>query len=207
MLQHTSKLYPYIEEHKEHLRQVNPDRSKPWIAKEHMNGFNFWFKNRVQNSANSTNDDGIRCLAKGSLFTVTSYQWYDVNGYTFYTNAQYKKSTYQNSGVHIDAFDHNGQNAAYSGQIEKVWELNYVYFKLPIFMCRWVQGRKVVIKDKYGFTTVDLKKIGYMEEPFVLAKQVSQVFYVPDMTNKKLQVDQAESHKESAKICSKSLET
>ena len=33
-------------------------------------------------------------------------------------------------------------------------------------------------------TIVDLKKIGYKEEPFVLAKDVSQVFYVKDMSSK-----------------------
>ena len=41
------------------------------------------------------------------------------------------------------------------------------------------------MKDPYGFTTVDLENVGYKEEPFVLADQVSQVFYVPDTRNKK----------------------
>ena len=45
-------------------------------------------------------------------------------------------------------------------------------FKVLILKCRWVQGTEGVIKDKYGFTTVDLKKAGYKEEPFVLANQV-----------------------------------
>ena len=60
--------------------------------------------------------------------------------------------------------------------------------KVPIFKSRWVQGTKGVVKNKYGFTTVDLEKIGYKEEPFVLADKVSQVFYVRDTRNKKLQV-------------------
>jgi len=33
-------------------------------------------------------------------------------------------------------------------------------------------------------TIVDLKKIGYKDEPFVLAKDVTQVFYVKDMSSK-----------------------
>ena len=44
------------------------------------------------------------------------------------------------------------------------------------------------MKDPYGFTTVDLEKVGYKEEPFVLADQVSQVFYVHDTRNKKRHV-------------------
>ena len=33
-------------------------------------------------------------------------------------------------------------------------------------------------------TTVDLKELSYRDEPFVLAKDVAQVFYVRDMSSK-----------------------
>ena len=33
-------------------------------------------------------------------------------------------------------------------------------------------------------TTVGLKELGYRDEPFVLAKDVTQVFYVQDMSSK-----------------------
>jgi hypothetical protein len=33
-------------------------------------------------------------------------------------------------------------------------------------------------------TTVDLNNLGYLDEPFVLAKDVAQVFYVKNMTSK-----------------------
>ena len=38
--------------------------------------------------------------------------------------------------------------------------------------------------DRYGMIIVDFKKIGYKEEPFILAKDVAQVFYVKDMSSK-----------------------
>ena len=38
--------------------------------------------------------------------------------------------------------------------------------------------------DRYGMTIVDFKKIGYKDEPFVLAKDVALVFYVKDMSSK-----------------------
>jgi hypothetical protein len=44
------------------------------------------------------------------------------------------------------------------------------------------------MKDKYGFTTVDLEQVGHKEEPFVVASQVFQVFYVRDTRNMKRQV-------------------
>ena len=41
-----------------------------------------------------------------------------------------------------------------------------------------------VTKDQYGMTIVDLNNLGYRDEPFVLAQDVSQVFYVKDMSSK-----------------------
>jgi hypothetical protein len=187
VLKHTAEVDPYIEEHMEMLRQQNPDRSEAWIARAHMSGFNIWFRHRLQNSS-SCKDNRLRQLAKGPFFTVTTYQGYDINGYTFYTIEQDKKSVYQNYAVRVDAFDNNMQKGTYYGQIEEIWELSYPGFKMPIFRCRWVQGRQGIMKDRYGYTTVDLEQVGYMEEPFVLASQVSQVFYVHDTRNKKRQV-------------------
>jgi hypothetical protein len=45
-------------------------------------------------------------------------------------------------------------------------------------------GGKVKVDEQYGMTTVDLNNLGYLNEPFVLAKDVAQVFYVKDMTSK-----------------------
>ena len=42
----------------------------------------------------------------------------------------------------------------------------------------------VTIDNDYGMTTVDLDTIGYKDEPFVLAADVNQVFYVKDMSTK-----------------------
>ena len=61
-------------------------------------------------------------------------------------------------------------------------------FNMPIFKCRWVQGRQGVMKDMYGLTTVDLKQVGYKEEAFVLADQVSQVFFVTDAMDERRHV-------------------
>jgi len=77
----------------------------------------------------------------------------------------------------------------YYGQIEEIWELTCPDFRIPILKCRWVSGGKKGIKiDQYGFTTVDLDHVGYREEPFVLADQVSQVFCVTDTIKKERQV-------------------
>ena len=45
-------------------------------------------------------------------------------------------------------------------------------------------GGGVIIDHQYGMTTVDLNNLGYRDKPFVLAKNVNQVFYVKDMSTK-----------------------
>ena len=39
-----------------------------------------------------------------------------------------------------------------------------------------------------GFTLVDLTKIGYKEDPFIMAYQAKQVFYVKDPSNERWSV-------------------
>ena len=41
-----------------------------------------------------------------------------------------------------------------------------------------------VTKNQYGMTMVDLNNLGYRDEPFVLAQDVAQIFYVKDMSSK-----------------------
>ena len=186
MIQHMSEVSEYIKKHKEQLREDNPQRGEAWLAKEHMNKFNIWFRDMM--NASSEKSELLRKLAAGPLSSVVTYQGYEINGYTFYTAAQDKKSVYQNSGVRIDAYDNAMNRAAYYGQIEEIWELNYGTFQVPLFKCRWVQGTTGVQKDRYGFTTVDLDHLGFKTEPFVLAKQVQQVFYVMDTMKRKRHV-------------------
>ena len=40
VLQHTTEVEPYIEEHMEMLRQQNPHQGEAWLARAHMIGFN-----------------------------------------------------------------------------------------------------------------------------------------------------------------------
>jgi hypothetical protein len=101
-----------------------------------------------------------------------TFQGYEINGNIFYTIAQDKKSTNQNSGGRIDATNNNGQKDTYYGYIEEIWELNYgPSFKVPLFWCKWVKldGVGVKVDQLYGMTTADLNNLGYRDEPFILA--------------------------------------
>jgi hypothetical protein len=81
--------------------------------------------------------------------------------------------------------DDDTETDAHYGQIEEIWELDYVGLKVSLFRCRWVtNGKRAVSKDKYGYVSVDLWVFGYKNEPFVFANDIEQVFYVPDLAKK-----------------------
>jgi hypothetical protein len=91
--------------------------------------------------------------------------------------------------VCVDAYDATVQDKnKYYGQIQEIWELDFQCFKIPLFYCNWVDAIRDIVQDKYGFISVDLNHQGYKLEHSMLAKQVAQVFYVSDTTNKRLKV-------------------
>jgi hypothetical protein len=126
-------------------------------------------------------------LARKPSLTILTFQGYEINGNTFYMIAQDKKSTNQNIGVLFDAANDNERKDTYYGYIEDIWELDYgPSFKISLFQCKWVKltGDGVNEDQQYGITTVDLNNLGHRQEPFFLANNVAQVFYVKDMSTK-----------------------
>jgi hypothetical protein len=186
VIQQLHLITTFANEHKRQLREDNPNRGRAWLAKMHMQGFSRWLRGYVETSSNNvviTNE--IRNLAAGPLLTVTRYDGMNINGYTFYTMTQDKTSVYQNSGVCVRAVvddshddDDGMETNTYYGQIEEIWELDYVGLKVALFRCRWVtNGKRAMSKDKYGYVSVDLRVFGYKNELFVFANNVEQVFY------------------------------
>jgi hypothetical protein len=58
--------------------------------------------------------------------------------------------------------------------------------KVSLFHCQWIRLLNGVKTDKYGMTNVNFRFLGYREQSFVLAKDVTQFFYIkdPDPANK-----------------------
>jgi Domain of unknown function (DUF4216) len=75
---------------------------------------------------------------------------------------------------------------SYYGWIEKIWELNFMKFRIPLFLCKWIKNRRGVKKDKEGFISVDFNQLGYQYDPFILVnREAKQVFYITDPADKK----------------------
>ena len=104
----------------------------------------------------------------------------------------------QNSGVSVDAqpdhfssvSDNNLIHASmpYYGVIVDIWELDYCKFRVFVFNYQWVNSNTGVRQEKLGFTLVDLQKRGYIDDPFIMAVQARQVFYVQDPSDSRWSV-------------------
>ena len=109
---------------------------------------------------------------------------------SFYTKSQANKSRVQNSRVSLDvdslhfssASDNNLIHVSmpFFRVIEETQELDYSKFRVPIFKCKQINGNTDVRHDEIGFALVDLDKVAYKDEPFIMAEQAKQLFYVKD---------------------------
>ncbi|KAK1661567.1 hypothetical protein QYE76_049726 [Lolium multiflorum] len=148
VLYNSSLVAPYIEKHKNVLREINPGQPESLITRQHMNTFGSWLQRHLM--SDTTVVEQLYLLARLPSSNICTFQGYEINGNTFYTIDQDKKSTNQNSGVRFDAKDENGQTTTYYGYIEEIWELDYgPTFKVPLFRCKWVKLSGVQVDDKY----------------------------------------------------------
>jgi hypothetical protein len=91
-----------------------------------MRKFIGWLREWISGS-DTPISEYLQKLARDPIFTVVTYQGYDINEYTFYTKRQDKKSTYQNSGVCVDAYDVMGEDKSmYYSQIQEICEVDMV---------------------------------------------------------------------------------
>jgi hypothetical protein len=145
-----------------------------------------WFQSYVQqlkhaNDPRCTHD--IEILSQTPSKFAYSHSGYIVNGFRFRTRAVDDIKQTQLCGVVVIADLNNGCDGYY-GHLKDVVEIIFDHQRRVIlFECDWWdvyhEDRGFQI-DKYGIISLNtLKKLG-TNEPFALAQQVEQVFYVDD---------------------------
>jgi hypothetical protein len=84
MLQQMSIVSGYLDEHKDVLLRDNTECNESWLANEHIRKFNGWLWDQISQSDTHTSAY-LKKLARDPIFTVVTYQGYEINGDTFYT--------------------------------------------------------------------------------------------------------------------------
>src|SRR5438128_7049077 len=99
------------------------------------------------------------------------------------------KSKSQNSTIFTESLDSAGNKNTYYGFIEDIIELDYGRnLQIPVFKCKCARVLNGVKVDNYGFTIVDLNVASYKNDPWILAGNVAQVFYITDPVNAKKEI-------------------
>lgn len=143
MLQHIEVVDPWLGEHKNEIAKKYSDRGQQRtygeIIKEHNSCFTCWFKDKLYNSPpqtdSSTEEKLIFAFSQGAEHCLMTYQAYDINGYTFYTEKKDSNSDYQNSWVTMESYTGDIKERYY-GRVKEIWELSYAGEKVPMFRVR-----------------------------------------------------------------------
>lgn len=102
------------------------------------------------------------------------------NGYRWRVKKIDKGHVTQNSGVLVNCDTSEGK-LAYYGILTEILEVMYPQSRsVLLFRCEWVDPIRGVKEDELGFTLVNHRVVLKTNEPFVLASQSLQVFYVAD---------------------------
>ncbi|CAH9084404.1 unnamed protein product [Cuscuta epithymum] len=146
------------------------------------NNFAEWFSAYVMNPYNGVSDPLIKALAFGLNARAQSRPAYIVGGYTFHTRSYgIGKKTY-NSGVCVRSSNYNNSSTDWIGTLEEVLEvelLGPLKLQVVLFNCTWVDPvRGMRAHEKYNIVDVKLDCVYRVFEPFILAQQATQVFFL-----------------------------
>jgi hypothetical protein len=81
----------YIEVHKDIVRSEFLGRTEAWITRRHMETFGGWLRKRCQ--GDESLDEQLYLFSREPSWHILTFKGYEINGNTFYTIAQNKRST------------------------------------------------------------------------------------------------------------------
>ena len=129
--------------------------------------------------------DPLYVLGLGPDQRITRYTGIVVNGIRFHTVDRDKYHRTQNSGIIVKG-EHQSEEVDFYGVLTDIIELEYCHGnRVFMFKCDWWDfgNKNTGIKKDGHLITVNVSRRWYMDDPFVLATQAEQVFYVNDIKN------------------------
>ena len=129
--------------------------------------------------------EDLLSLSRGPLKNTTCFSGYDTHGFRFRIESRDRNRCTQNSGVAvISEGSMDEDHVEYYGVLTEILELQFLGGRrVPLFRCKWVDifnNSRGIETDVYGLVSINFKCLLKTDEPFVLARQASQVFFVKD---------------------------
>ena len=149
-----------------------------------------YFKTRVTELRDTSQSTlSLQILASGPTHHASKCNSCKINGYKFNTEQHDAGLTTQNCGVLVIGND-GTDIINYYGVLTDIIDVQYFGSKqVIVFKCRWfdvLSPNRGIKVDKYGFESVNINRTIRTQnhDPFVLASQAHQVFYVTDMASR-----------------------
>ncbi|CAN6552438.1 unnamed protein product [Malus baccata var. baccata] len=174
-------MYPIEREHEEIIKRESSSN----VEQRHKDKFPSWFCEHMRSLGKEKSplyNDELFELARGAVRAET-YQGCVVNGVKFVVAERDDRLIIQNSGVYVPGDVDTGELEFY-GKLTSVIELLYRQgYKVVLFKCHWFNtdpSRRGSIKRDYHLISVNTNTRWYDNDPYILATQAKQVFYVAD---------------------------
>jgi hypothetical protein len=132
--------------------------------------------------------DAALCqISYGFRKRVASYGCYDVNGYRFRSkeHERYKSGLATvNTGVCVSCVDDDNKETEYDGVMKDIIKVKWagrLQLEMVLFDCDWFDPTPTGTRRTENLGLVEIKHAARLSvfEPFVLASQVKQVYYLP----------------------------
>ncbi|CAN6687318.1 unnamed protein product [Malus baccata var. baccata] len=184
VLQNCDECLPFVQEHKNILMHSGVRN----VEESHRLQFSNWFHERIkQLYYDNKVDKKMLLLALGPERRVKYYPGYYMSGFRFHTLQCDENKKTQNCGVMVKG-ENQIDSVSWYGVLKDVVELRYTEGnRVVLFNCEWYDivrkgtGYKI---DRYGIISINTTRKLNTKEPFVLANQATQAFYVREIKNK-----------------------
>ena len=127
-------------------------------------------------------------MAEGPLKHARSYNVCYTNGYRFHTVLHASNKSTDNSGVCVKAADNNQDEEDFYGQLLEIVEVEYpgiLIKRVMLFKRHWYDptttgnSHGTKIHKRYKLVDIHQGRSYRLYDPFVLASQACQVYYLP----------------------------
>ncbi|KAJ9542476.1 hypothetical protein OSB04_028982 [Centaurea solstitialis] len=171
----------YLDEHMDILKQNFSNNLEQLQART----FPTWFKSKMEelrHKGSSEATDDMYSLVLGPFDRYTSCTSCIINGVRFHSKCRDDTLHTQNCGISVPS-NHGGEEVDFYGVLLEVMELSYILDrKVVVFRCKWYNTDKRMrnIHCETDLTTIKMSSEWYANDPYILATQAKQVFYLAD---------------------------